>query len=164
MPTGTADVLNISERSRSARWLVSGLLFCGMILMGVGLFFFQSIERTASHLFYWILFIGGLALFAVGSLAIRLPKWMDWLERQARRIKSQLGIQSRQSLYLIVSIVAVIITTQAAGFGPLMRAPSLAVTSWFVGIFLAILVVGTPMKKQVSIRLIGSRSFFFLFL
>jgi len=152
------DPIEIDQRSRSSRLMVSGLLIVGAILMGVGLFFHQATERTASHLLYWILLIGGLALFTAGILAVRQQQWIDWLERRMRRVKGLLGIQNRQVLYLIISLVAVIITTQAAGFDPLMRAPKLAVISWFGGLFFAILgawdAEGEPGKVRINWKVI----------
>jgi len=138
-PTPAADALDIGVRSRSSKLLVSGLLLCGVTLMGVGLYSLQSGERTDADLFYWLIFISGLVLFAAGSLAVSQSKWLVWLERQSQGLKGLLGIQSRQAPCLIISFVAVIIATEAAGFGPLMRSPWLAVTSWIVGIVFALL-------------------------
>ncbi len=151
-PEIAAPLFDPAQISRAARLLVSSLLGLGILLIGGGLVYYQSLGPGEPRRAAWLLFLAGLAATGVGLAALNQPRLLHWLDGRALRALSRAGVQSGQVILGGVSLVLAATASLAAGLEPHMKNPWLAVTAWLAAIGLAVWACWKPSGEKFRLN------------
>jgi len=147
-PAPSDETPALEEITRMARLLISSLLILGILLMGGGLLYHQSLSFNEPHWAAWLLFLGGLASIGMGLAALNQPRLLNWLDQRLQRLLNIAGVPLRQAVLMVASLALAITASLAAGFDPHMKNPWLAVTAWIAALGLAVWACWKPSGEK----------------
>lgn len=114
-----------------------------MLLFGFAIVLLnQALRGELSETLRWIpsvLSLVGVVMFLIAARSIQLGKLPKWLDKSLSNLEKILGVTSSQVIFLFFSILTALTATFGPGFEAKMRNPTLSVTSWLLGILLAVL-------------------------
>jgi 4-amino-4-deoxy-L-arabinose transferase-like glycosyltransferase len=130
VPSGIAGLIRVKPE---ALMLVFGFV---IVLLN------QGLQGELLETLRWIssvLSLVGVVVFLIAARSIQLGKLPEWLDRLLSSFENRLGVTSSQVIFLLFSLLTALTATFGPGFEAKMRNPTLSVTSWLLGIVLAVL-------------------------
>lgn len=144
LPEASDAPPDLSEKSRSARLLVSALLALGILLVGGGIYYDQSLDFGEPRPFAWVMLLSGMLLTGLGLAALNRPRFLDWLAARWESVQQHSGVKGGRWPLMGASLALAFIASRAAGYEPHMNNPWLAVASWAAAVGLAVWACWKP--------------------